>query len=390
MRIDDEMIGARLQAARRALGLTQGDVGQRMGMVTSTISAIEAGKRAVTGAELYAFAQIYARPAAYFLGDESRQDSSSFEYLFRAAAEKSIERGQLVELERLVDDYDLLEGLVGAPRLPLPPDYSDFGFQSDQDAETLAEMERARLGLGDAPIADLMDLLDGSAGIRSFLIPVERDAWSSVAVLSRRGRPCIAVNAREPVYRRQYDLAHEYAHVLVHLPRKDGPPAHIDVSTPGGRASAEERFANAFASAFLLPRRAVLGRLALVLKAEAGRVTDFDLLHLALHFGVSVQAMAHRLVALRKVSRDAAQPSLTDDSRELQVLATVLGCNVEDPDGFRERPAILPTRYRYLAMKAYEDEEISLAKLAELLREPYHDLRSKVEPVVGSRVGTLV
>lgn len=390
MRIDDVTIGARLQAARRTLGLTQGDVAQQMGMVTSTVSAIESGKRAVTGAELYSFAQMYTRPVAYFLGGESLRDSSGFGYLFRAAAEKSIERGPLVELERLVDDYDLLEELVGAPSLPLPPDYSEFGFQSEQDAETLAEMERARLGLGDAPIGDLVDLLDGTAGIRTFLIPVKTDTWSSVAVLNRAGRPCLAVNSKEPGYHRQYDLAHEYGHVLAHLFRRDGPPAHIEISAPASRASAEERFAHAFASAFLMPRRGVLGQLALVLKTERGRFTDFDLVHLALHFGAGVQAMTHRLVALRKLARDAAQVSLADDSRELHALASMLGYSIDDPSGFRERAVILPTRYRYLAMKAYEDEEISLAKLAELLREPYHELRSRVETAVGSPAGSLI
>ena len=41
--IDDETIGARLQAASRVLGWTQTAVAVRMGMVTSTMSAIEAG-----------------------------------------------------------------------------------------------------------------------------------------------------------------------------------------------------------------------------------------------------------------------------------------------------------------------------------------------------------
>ncbi len=61
MMVDDAVIGSRLQAARRALGLTQGDVGKQMGMATSTISAIESGKRSVSGPEIHAFARIYHR-----------------------------------------------------------------------------------------------------------------------------------------------------------------------------------------------------------------------------------------------------------------------------------------------------------------------------------------
>jgi Zn-dependent peptidase ImmA (M78 family) len=382
IRIDNVTIGARLQAARRALGLTQTDVGQTMDMVTSTVSAIEAGKRAVTGAELYQFARVYGRPVAFFLGDETTGAADGFHYLFRAIADRPFERRPLVELEQLASDYDVLEELVGAPPLQLPIDYSGFGFRTEQDAETLAEMERARLGLGDAPIPDLMDLLDGTVGIRTFLIPVAQGNWSSVSVQGRNRRPCMAVNSKEPVYRRTFDLAHEYGHVLAHLFRTDGPPAHIDMGTPVGRTPADERFADAFASAFLMPRRAVLGQVDLVLRANAGHFTDFDLVHLAMQFGVSGQAMTNRLVALRKLSRDVVQAYWTQGGKKFNALAAMLGYNVEDPDGFWDRQAILPTRYRYLAMKAYEDDEISLAKLAELLREDYYELRQKLQSTV--------
>lgn len=378
--IDNETIGARLQAARRALGLTQTDVAENMDMVTSTVSAIEAGKRAVSGTELYGFAQLYGRPVAHFLGEDTAQEpASGFQYLFRAVAERQFERRPLVELEQLASDYDLLEEIVGATPLPLPVDYSGFGFRTDQDAETLADMERARLGLGDAPIGDLVDLLDGTVGIRTFLVPVAQDTWSSVSVQGSGRRPCIAVSSKETVYRRRYDLAHEYGHVLVHLFRKDGPPAHIDMGTPVGRIPTDERFADAFASAFLMPRRAVLAQLDLVLRANAGRFTDFDLVHLALRFGVSGQAMTNRLVTLRKVSRDLYHEYWVKGGQKFNRLARMLGYDVNDPDDFHEREVILPTRYRYLAMRAYEDDLISLAKLAELLREDYYELREQLE-----------
>ena len=385
MSISDEAIGAHLQAARKALGLTQSDVGAKMGMVTSTVSAIEAGKRAVTGPELFKFAQLYGRPLAYFLGQEQGGATDGFQYLFRAVADRLYERNPLVELEQLAADYNLLEELVGAAALPLPIDYSGFGFRTEQDAETLAEMERARLGLGDSPITDLMDLLDGTVGIRTFLIPVPQDNWSSVSVQGMNRRPCIAVNSKEEVYRRQYDLAHEYGHVLVHLFRKDGPPARIDVGTPVGRTPADERFADAFASAFLMPRRAVLSQLDLMLRANAGRFTDLDLVHLAMRFGVSGQALTNRLVTLRKVSRDLYDEYWIKGGQKFNRLATMLGYDVNDPDDFHERDVILPTRYRYLAMRAYEDDLISLAKLAELLREDFYELREQLESATAAR-----
>lgn len=378
MSIDNAAIGGRLQAGRRALGLTQTDVARHMDMVTSTVSAIEAGKRAVTGAELYTFAQLYKRPLVYFLETDVPETSPGFHYLFRAVAEKLADRGPIVKLEQLASDYAHLEALVGAPALPLPLDYSAFGFRTEHDAETLAEMERARLGLGDAPITNLMDLLDGTVGIRTFLIPVQNQNWSGVSVKERTGRPCIVVNSKEHAYRRNFDLAHEYGHVLVHLSRPGASPAWIDVPPTGSRANADERFVDAFASAFLMPRRAVLAQVELVLRASSGRFTDFDLVHLAMHFGVSGQAMSTRLVTLRKLPRETYQEYWTRGGRKFNALAEMLGYSVEDPDGFWEADVVLPARFRYLAAKAYQDGQISLAKFAELLREDYYELRKTV------------
>ncbi len=374
MMVDDAVIGSRLQAARRALGLTQGDVGRQMNMAISTISTIEAGKRSVSGPELHAFATIYHRPIAYFFEEEG-QESLAFQYLFRAAEHDILDRGSIVEFEKLIHDYALLEELVGTPPLPLPPDYSQFGFRTESDAEVLADMERSRLGLGDAPIKetrDLVDLLDATVGIRTFLVPVQSSTWSGLVVRDPGGRPCIAVNAQDESYRRNFSLAHEYGHALVHMGGQDTLVARIDRKAEPDRLSTDERFANAFASAFLMPRRAVLAQLERVLGTSNGQFTDFDLVHLAMQFGVSGQAMSSRLVSLRKMPRHVHEEYWK--GRTFKGLAQALGYNVED----WSQDAVLPPRFRYLALKAYDEGQISLAKLAELLRENYYELRERL------------
>ncbi len=377
--VDDTGIGARLQAARRALGLTQTEAGRRMGMVTSTVSAIESGKRSVTGLELYRFADIYKRSLAFFFGEASRPGSVGFQYLFRRVDERVLDRASIVKLEQLAADYRLLEELVEAAPLPLPPDYSAFGFRTADDAETLAEMERSRLGLGDAPIQDLTDLLDEQAGVRTFTLPVANQSWSGLVVKDDDGRPCIAVNTKEEPYRRNYDLAHEYGHVLVHFGRNDQPQARVDVSlAPGRRSSPEERFVDLFAASFLMPRRAVLEQLDRTMRASHGRFTDHDLVHLAMHFGVSGQAMSLRLVVLRKMPRTAHETVWLERASTFKAMAERLGYEFEEPPEIWNRPG-LPKRFRYLAWKAYELEIISVSKLAELLREDMFELRARLE-----------
>lgn len=373
MELTNEAIAQRLLEARRAIGLTQSEVGKQVGMATSTISSIEAGKRSVSGPELHAFARVYHRPISYFF-EQSPADSPGFQYLFRAAEPEVLDRVSIIKLEEMAQDYVLLEELVGAAPLPTPPDYSTFGFRTNQDAETMAEMERGRLGLGDAPVPDLMNLLDGVVGIRTFLVPVSQSAWSGVIVRGNDTRLCIAVNSKEESYRRNFDLAHEYSHALVHMNGQRDTAARIDSRTVESASSrAEERFADAFASAFLMPNRAVLKALEQTLRANGGRFTDFDLVHMAMQFGVSGQALSNRLVSLRKISRQMNEEYWKSQGSYKQ-LAKELGYSTED----WESNPVLPRRFRYLAMKAYEEELISLARLAELLREDYYELRSKL------------
>src|SRR5262249_53407538 len=156
---------------------------------------------------------------------------------------------------------------------------------------------------------------------------------------------------------------------LAHLGRQDNPDGHVDAHREStNKSSAADRFADAFAAAFLMPRRAVLEQLEQVLRTSGGQFTDEDLVHLAMHFGVSGQALSLRLVTLRKLARSVHEQYWQDAPR-FKALAEMLGYTVDDPPTFRNAPVILPKRFRYLALKAYEREIISVAKLAELLRE---------------------
>jgi hypothetical protein len=121
-----------------------------------------------------------------------------------------------------------------------------------------------------------------------------------------------------------------------------------------------------------MPRRAVLAQLEQVLGANGGHFTDFDLVHLAMQFGVGGKAMSTRLVTLRKLSRQASDEYWKRG--RFKDLAQALGYEVND----WKLQLVLPSRFRYLAMKAFEESHISLGKLAELLRENYHDLRARL------------
>ena len=57
----------RLRAARHDAGLTQEDVGRRIGQRQSFVSKCESGERRVDVVELERFAVLYGKPLTYFL-----------------------------------------------------------------------------------------------------------------------------------------------------------------------------------------------------------------------------------------------------------------------------------------------------------------------------------
>ncbi|GJG89851.1 hypothetical protein tb265_50320 [Gemmatimonadetes bacterium T265] len=56
-----------LRAAREALGLTQGEVGRRLGRGDQFVSKCETGDRRMDPIDLLRFAQLYGRPVVSFL-----------------------------------------------------------------------------------------------------------------------------------------------------------------------------------------------------------------------------------------------------------------------------------------------------------------------------------
>lgn len=78
-------LGARLKESREYIGLLQEDVATALGIPRTSVHALEAGKRKVTGLELRRLARLYRRPVGWLLGEED-VNLNDAEPLFRAAA----------------------------------------------------------------------------------------------------------------------------------------------------------------------------------------------------------------------------------------------------------------------------------------------------------------
>lgn len=349
----------RLRAARRARGLTQQDIAERLGIARTTLVAIEKGERPVRPQEIIEFARLYGRPLNELLRPAPVPED--FVAQFRLGTGEPKYDDQLAAsvelLQELADDYVELERLAGAP-LPqrYPPEADISALAPSIAGDTLAASERNRLGLGDAPIHHLRQMLEGDVGLRIFFLNLPSRV-AGLFLASTTYGACVGINAGHPGERQRWSLAHEYAHFLAQRSKTE-----VTVLHGYRRVPTAERFADAFTENFLLPATGVKRRFNEVLQSRREGVTPADLLHLADLFQVSLEALTRRLENL-----DLLRPHTWDrlvkegfrvgEAREMLELAAL------PPDA-----ELLPLRYRYLAVEAYLEGQISEGQFARFLQ----------------------
>lgn len=163
-----------------------------------------------------------------------------------------------------------------------------------------AEAEAARLrttysdGSLPVPVEDIASRL----GVPIVVESLDRNVSG---LLFRQGDSrAIGVNAAHPMVRQRFTIAHELGHLRLH-PGKELFLDHVRVNLRDVASSLgtdrQEREANAFAAALLMPQAEVRSEVRRVL--DRGGLADSRLIaDLALLFDVSEQAMDFRLVNL--------------------------------------------------------------------------------------------
>ena len=357
------MLGERLKEARKARGLTQEAVAKQLGVLRTTLVAIEKGDRRVSPSELIQIAGMCGRPVSEFLSQ--RENKQPFVPQFRLPPNQtSVTETELlsaaVEIEALARDYVELEEMCGSVMRPsYPPLYAlDVpGVTPDQAGEEAAAKERTRLGLGDGPIADLRGLLEEAVGLRVFYLDLPPRVGGMFAYNDDLGA-CIAINRKHPSTRGNWSLAHEYGHFLTTRYLADVSFTHDH----WGKLAAET-FADSFAKNFLMPRTGVCRNLSEAVQARQKGATVADVMVVAHLYRVSAEAMFLRLEELKRL------PAGTwDELRQKRQFRPEQAGEALSLANDPRQPA-LPLRYRLLAQSAYDRKELlTEGQLARKLR----------------------
>ena len=301
--IEPRALGRRLQDARRARGMTQQDVADTLGLARTTVTALEKGERRARPDEIIRMAGIFGRSVSELVGD--REPIPDFAVQFRAAvsdAESPQAREELsqavLEFQRLCEDYLYIERLNGTSiQQNYIPQYSMRGSSPEDAAEDIASAERNRLGLGDGPLLNLREVLEGDVAIRVFSTNLPSRVAGLFAYTEKLGG-CMAVNALHPQERRRWSMAHEYGHFLTSR-------FHSEISILGTfrRVPTAERFADSFARCFLMPAAGLRRRFNEMSRANDGIMTAADICRVAHYYFVSVETVTLRLEELRLLPR---------------------------------------------------------------------------------------
>lgn len=170
-----------------------------------------------------------------------------------------------------------VEDRFSLPQADLP-DLSDLG--PEEAAATL----RRTWGLGNAPIPNMVHLLE-SKGIRVFSLAEETRDVDAFCTWYE-GKPFVFLNTIKSAERSRFDAAHELGHLVRDIYTMQHGQAH---------GPEMERQADAFASAFLMPKESV----------EANQPPAYTikyLMKLKHYWGVSLVALAYRFNSLGLVT----------------------------------------------------------------------------------------
>lgn len=351
-------LGERLRSARETANLTQDVAAKAAGLSRTTLVAIEKGHRAAKLMELQDLCRSYGVSVNSIL----RRESVHVDLVprFRTLAETGepcIDTAARL-LNDLVKAEVELENILGVQKTyNYPAEKSILAGDVRQQAEQDALNLRNWLGLGDGPIRDLYVILELQLGIRVYTRKLDGKVSGLFAYDDAVGA-CMLINSTHRRDRRNQTGSHELGHFIATRRR---PEIYQDEMYDNSR---EERYANAFARAFMTPTRTVIEKFKEV-TIGSSHLTRRHIILLANFFSVSRQAMVMRLEELgltKKGTWDWFQDNggITDEQ-----VRQVLG---EDGNEF---PAVQPqqsSRLYLLAIEAWKRDLLSEGQMSDLLK----------------------
>lgn len=347
----------RLRQYREVAGLTQVQLGERLGVARQTVAAWEHGSSDPTVAQLFAIARALAIPVDLLLTrsiDDTGQ-SNTTRLLFRADRREELRPEVLHLLEWKAADYHAAERLSG--EIPALPESRPLAAYNPDVVEAIAGELRDWLGVRQGPLRDVIGLLEGK-GLKVILHPLPASV-SGFSAYSVESGAVIFINENHPAERQYFTALHELGHLVLHRAEYSQPGAESKGKDP------REVCVDHLAGALLLPRETTAAEL----HAYRGKwIPEPLLLDLKVRYWVSMRTVLYRAKQLGLIT--AVQMG-----RQIGVLNKEYGVGSE--------PGTVPTRQGmsrlgrivYALLLA---DKITTSRAAEILALPLLDIQESL------------
>lgn len=351
--LKDPILGEQLRRAREAIILSISTAAQHLNVPVEQLRSWEGNETRPRLDELEAISRFYNREISYFVrdvpplpADRIRYRSLGHDWTISHISLDS--RALIVKFDEMCRTAYELETLLGKKHR------AELRFYStDVQPRQVANSERQALGIESS--VSLRERLE-QRGVRIFELPIETSEFAGFSYWHDVYGPSVLVNARDVPGRKNFTLAHEYAHLIFN----DSPSACNILPEYPGHLIAAERRANLFAVNLLMPEAGILREFQRRNLSNRPTVREIGLL--AGKWNVSVQAMGYRLENLQ----------LIPSGYSTEVLSSY-----REPTFRRRKKGGTPSwqkrlgkSYVITAIEAYTDHRISLGKLAQSLGIP--------------------
>ena len=349
------MFGERLERARKAAGLSLRALGEKVGVSQTAIAKYEKGQMTPDSAVLIKLSHALNVKAEYFFRPKKFTFTlNDVDYRKREISKKGLDLINAKILDQIEKRFELESFFPQAPiKLFSLPSILPNYINTLDEIEQIVDKLRKDWKLGLNPIPDLIDVLE-SQGIRVFAIEDSIDNKFDGLATTIQDQPIIVISLDWPGDRQRFTLAHELGHLVL----SGRIPNDMD----------EEKAANRFAGAFLLPTYAIHEELG----AHRNFIEIQELSLLKQEYGISMQGAFIR----------ANQTGIIE-SKQSSILWRMFkkhGWLIKEPG--EVYPSEKPHVFQQLIFHALAEEFIGESKAAELMGmsvQEFYNLRMMKE-----------
>jgi Zn-dependent peptidase ImmA (M78 family)/transcriptional regulator with XRE-family HTH domain len=331
--------GARLKAARKMAGMSQQKLADATdNLITKqAVSKYEKGKMMPASDILIAISKALGVKSGYFYR-KFQIKLTGLEFRKKSRLSKSDENRVKYQTLDFLERYIEIESIMGQQTVFVNP-LKNITIENQDDVENAALRLRKAWELGNAPVSNLMELLEDK-GVRILEVDLP-DTFDGLSAWADN-IPVLTINKNSDLVRKRLTIVHELAHLIIRF----GECNDRDL----------QKLCHSFASAFLLPKEKMIEEIG----SNRTKISFLELKKLKGIYGISLMALIVRAKNLGIINEYSY--------KNFFIRATKSGWRsgkTKEPGEYVGRE--YANRFRQLVSWAVAEDIITMSKGAELM-----------------------